>query len=154
VSFSFLLIFALATFFFLLCLFELLTNERSSATSRRAPSPESPQPFANFRPASTSLFPVIPGQREALTAHDLLPYLRTFNKAPPAPSGTLRVWSSQRRAVRETKMTSPTPLPSTLILRFNIPDILVAFVIVENQAPDRPLIIENVNCFGPREQVR
>jgi hypothetical protein len=49
---------------------------------------------------------------------------------------------------------SSTPLPPTLILRFDIPDILVAFVVAENQAPDQPLIIENVNCFGPREEVR
>jgi hypothetical protein len=119
--------------------------------NRRHPSPESPQPFPHFRPTTTSLFPEIPGERAALTAEGLIAYIRAFNRAPPVPSATIRLWS-QSRPKYGAPATEALLIRGLVKLRLLLPEVVVVYITLDNIANEQ-LIVESVTCFGPREQV-
>ncbi|KAF5389434.1 hypothetical protein D9757_004310 [Collybiopsis confluens] len=116
---------------------------RENRKRRRAPSPESPQPYTGVaEDQDCSLFPLSKQDVVALKRQDLIEYVREFNKGPV--SGKLGIWQATRSASREIKNPG--------ILRFSVKDVLTAYLTVSCCGDDPALLVENVTAFGPREK--
>ncbi|KAG7099390.1 hypothetical protein E1B28_001244 [Marasmius oreades] len=114
---------------------------RENRKRRRAPSPESPQPYVAPDNLGASLFPPPTTDVTPLKAAELFDYIHHFNREH---SCTVHIWRPMRTCSSDT-----VDRPTTL--RFCIRDILTAFITV-NQLDDTTLITESVAVFGPREQ--
>ncbi|KAJ8084206.1 hypothetical protein PM082_002973 [Marasmius tenuissimus] len=115
---------------------------RENRKRRRAPSPESPQPYVTPNNQGASLFPPPTGDEAALKACDLFDYIRRFNREHPHK---LYIWKPTRT------WGSPDVVDRPTTLRFCIKDIFTAHLTVD-QSKDTTLITESVTVFGPREK--
>ncbi|KAF9270394.1 hypothetical protein L218DRAFT_952526 [Marasmius fiardii PR-910] len=115
---------------------------RENRKRRRAPSPESPQPYVAPDNQGASLFPPPTTDETALKAADLFDYIRRFNREH---SCTVHLWKPTRT------WSSPEIVDCPATLRFCIKDILTAYITV-NQSHDATLAAESVAVFGPREK--
>ncbi|KAK1223800.1 hypothetical protein PQX77_013324 [Marasmius sp. AFHP31] len=115
---------------------------RENRKRRRAPSPESPQPYVTPNNQGASLFPPPTGDEAALKACDLFDYIRRFNREHPHK---LHIWKPTRT------WGSPDVVDRPTTLRFCIKDIFTAHLTVD-QSKDTTLITESVTVFGPREK--
>jgi len=121
----------------LLWFFSSARGLNNANSYRRSPSPGSPQPYVAVERKSTSLFPLMEDGVEPLRAEGLGKYIRDFNRSSQCK---LRLW-------RKTRGTPPTDQPT--VLRFEIPDVLTAYLSVCS----RTVICESVTFFAPRERV-
>ncbi|RXW12391.1 hypothetical protein EST38_g13462 [Candolleomyces aberdarensis] len=114
---------------------------RDSRKGRRAPSPESPKPYVPADRARTSFFR-LPDSDPAppLYAEDLVRYAREFNKTQQ--SCRLHIWE-KTRGRRED---------ASRILRFTIPDVLIAYLTLGYSSADKTAIVQMLSAFGPRER--
>ncbi|KAJ3545462.1 hypothetical protein NM688_g5624 [Phlebia brevispora] len=120
-----------------------LGNKRRNLKRTRLPSPESPQPFRAFQPKSTSLsFP--PQADPPLRKEALVKYIKEFNRK--RTGSRLHVWCASSRP-------HDGELPSPLVIRFTIRDVVVVYLTLGFVAPDSTIIVEGATAFGPREKV-
>jgi hypothetical protein len=112
------------------------------SNSRHAPIPDSPQPFIQMKPKSSSLFPTLSDEPSPIRIDDLTDYLREFNKAHEE---SIRIWHRNRAS---KSLTSP------IVLRYSITDVLISFVTVTYQPDDPVLVVESFSASGSRENVR
>jgi hypothetical protein len=108
---------------------------------RRSPSPESPQPYVALKRKDTSLFPPVDDGAEPLCAEGLVNYIRDFNRINKCK---LHLW-------RKTRVAPLVDQPT--VLRFGIPDVLIAYLSLVYTPMDSILICESVTFFAPREKV-
>jgi hypothetical protein len=111
---------------------------RMTNVYRRPPSAESPEPYVAVERRRKSLFPELEAGTEPLRAEGLEAYIGLFNGTSECK---MHLW-------RKTRGTPLTEQP--IILRFMVPDVLVAYVSVVS---DGVLLSESVTFFGPRERV-
>ncbi|KAF8070277.1 hypothetical protein FPV67DRAFT_1486807 [Lyophyllum atratum] len=112
---------------------------RENRKRRRAPSPESPQPYVGLEAKTTSLFPLTEHDAGALKFEGLSEYIKDFNKTHESK---LHLWRRTRGADQSSR-----------IVRFTTPDVLTAYLTLE-VATNGVLMIESLATFGPRERVR
>ncbi|TFK54049.1 hypothetical protein OE88DRAFT_1624438 [Heliocybe sulcata] len=117
---------------------------RENRKRRRAPSPESPQPYHSFQPKSTFLFPVLEHETTPLKVDDLASYIRDFNRTPEHTHCKLHIWTPTGNKIQ--KIGNPA------IVRFTIRDVLTAYVTAAHDPDTRVLAVETVTAFGPREK--
>jgi len=117
---------------------------RENRKRRRAPSPESPQPYHTFQSKSTSLFPLLETESTPLKVDDLASYIREFNLNPDHSQCKLHIWSPVRSGNK--KIGNPA------VVRFSIRDVLTAYVTTSYDPDTRVLVVETVTAFGPREK--
>ena len=124
------------------------------AADRRSSTPESPRPYPSFHPRTASLFPSPEPSSPPLSIAGVPDYIRQFNAAP-SREARLHIWLSGPKEPRDLRVP--------LLLRFVIPDVLKAFIVLghyedpkedrSQKYDDRPLLIETVTAFGARERV-
>ncbi|KAJ2936552.1 hypothetical protein H1R20_g539, partial [Candolleomyces eurysporus] len=104
---------------------------RDSRKGRRAPSPESPKPYVPADRARTSFFR-LPDSDPAppLYAEDLVRYAREFNKTQQ--SCRLHIWEKTRGRREDAPR----------ILRFTIPDVLIAYLTLGYSSSDKTAIVQ------------
>ncbi|KAG6857268.1 hypothetical protein H0H87_007101 [Tephrocybe sp. NHM501043] len=107
---------------------------RESRKRRRAPSPESPQPYVVVEERTTSLFPE--DDSHPLQFEGLAGYIREFNRTNKS---RLHLW-------RRTRGDDQ----STTVLRYMCPDVLTAYLTLVGRTG--ALVTESVATFGPRER--
>ncbi|OAX40844.1 hypothetical protein K503DRAFT_736767 [Rhizopogon vinicolor AM-OR11-026] len=146
-----------------------LSLQRDSGKQRKQPlSPVgSPQPYIPPPPRTSSSFPPAEDEPPSLRAEGLVEYIREFNKggfgdsklpgSPHAgvsfqPKCRLYMWSRTRPPQFDQAMNGSRPnLPSPVVLRFTIEDVLTAYVSLVFDRFEDPLLVESVTVFGPRE---
>ncbi|KIK67091.1 hypothetical protein GYMLUDRAFT_37131 [Collybiopsis luxurians FD-317 M1] len=121
-----------------------ITNNvrRENRKRRRAPSPESPQPYIVPDSQSSGLFPSSKENMTPLKSHEFMDYIRQFNKEHSLCK--LGIWQAIR--------SSSKGLKNPAILRFSIKDVMTAYLTVSYTASEPALCVENVTAFGPREK--
>lgn len=92
-----------------------------------------------------SLFPQNDKHTAQLTVEGLPVYVQEFNQANIVHNAKLRVW-------RSTKRTTKT-LHSPVTLRYDVLNVLSAYVVVGFAHKEDTLHVESVMMFGPREKV-
>lgn len=115
----------------------------TSRPARRAPSPDSPQPYRSFQPKA-SPFPPDDTASAPLQLRGLVEYIQSFNKEKPF---RLHIWTATPRPAGQE-------LPSPLIVRFTIRDVVTVFLSIGSVPPDGTIVVEGATAFGPREKVR
>ncbi|KAF5325708.1 hypothetical protein D9611_000165 [Ephemerocybe angulata] len=114
---------------------------RDNRKRRRAPSPESPKPYVPADRTRTSFFRAQDAEpAPVLYAEGLVQYAREFNKTQE--TCRLHIWEKTRDR-REDKPR---------MLRFSIPDVLVAYLSLGYSSSDKAAIVHLVTVFGPREK--
>ncbi|KAF8235087.1 hypothetical protein L208DRAFT_1258680 [Tricholoma matsutake] len=114
---------------------------RENRKRRRAPSPESPQPYVAHEGKSASLFPLEDMNAEPLRTEELVNYIRDFNRTSKCK---LQLW-------RKTRVAPLLVNPPT-VLRFGIPDVLIGYLSLVYTPTDSILVCESVTFFAPRER--
>ncbi|KAK7058805.1 hypothetical protein VNI00_001429 [Paramarasmius palmivorus] len=115
---------------------------RENRKRRRAPSPESPQPYIALDNRNVSLFPHT--DEAPLKASELFEYIPRFNKEHQC---TVHIWKPTRSWGQPGKVDRPATL------RFFIKDIFTAYITVDHTEEDPRLVVESITVFGPREGV-
>ena len=104
------------------------------AADRRSSTPESPRPYPSFHPRTASLFPSPEPSDPPLSIAGVPDYIRQFNAAP-SREARLHIWLSGPKEPRDLRVP--------LLLRFVIPDVLKAFIVLaEDQEPSDELASE------------
>jgi hypothetical protein len=139
--------------------------EPNNERNRRTPSPASPKPYVSFQTSSSrSLFPPSsepPYDQAPLRVHALRDFIREFNAAHAENGCRMHIYLRQGASAAGAH----DALPSPIVLRFEIREIVVVFLTLVHDADadamsvsgdvdDGVLVVETVNAFGPREQVR
>ncbi|KAG8213787.1 hypothetical protein J3R82DRAFT_10499 [Butyriboletus roseoflavus] len=127
----------------------------------------SPQPYVPQPPRSSSLFASAEDDPPPMRAESLLEFVREFNRGNvgEVKSSTgackLAIWSRTKAIRDELKAASSRNanggahagrLTSPVVLRFMIPDVLVAYISLIFTELESPLVVESVAAFGPRER--
>ncbi|KAF5386051.1 hypothetical protein D9615_002429 [Tricholomella constricta] len=110
---------------------------RENRKRRRAPSPESPQPYIGQEDKTTSLFPANEDEGP-LKFEGLSSYIQDFNSKH---EWKLHLWRRTRGLADQ----------ATTILRFTIPDVLTAYITLV-VATNGVLLTESLTTFSPREK--
>jgi hypothetical protein len=111
-----------------------------TALVRRAPSPDSPKPYDGHELKTTSMFPIAKSAEVALRIDGLVEFIRDFNRSH---SCKLHIWTPTRSTPKDR---------SPVIVRFSIPNILVAYSSLAYEG-DGTLVVESLTASGPREEV-
>lgn len=74
----------------------------------------------------------------------LVEYIRAYNKAHPF---RLHIWTA-------TPRTAGQKLPSEVIVRFTIRDVVTVYLTLGSIPPEGVIVVEGATAFGPREKVR
>ncbi|EKM54040.1 uncharacterized protein PHACADRAFT_29309 [Phanerochaete carnosa HHB-10118-sp] len=117
-------------------------HPRRNLKHNRQPSPDSPQPYRTLQP-KTSLFP--PDDAAAptpLRVDDLVHYIRSYNTTN---AHRLHVWTATPRPSRLN-------LPSELMVRFTIRDVVTVYLTLGSMPPESTIVVEGATAFGPREK--
>ncbi|OCH91817.1 hypothetical protein OBBRIDRAFT_774575 [Obba rivulosa] len=115
-------------------------RRRGNNKRKRAPSPESPQPYRPFEPKSSVIFPPLDEAATPLQLDGLPDFLKEFNR--PDKICKLRIYSPGRTG----------PLRCPVVLRFTIRDVAIIYLTLDRSFSSPSLIIESAIAFGPREQ--
>ncbi|ESK98370.1 hypothetical protein Moror_120 [Moniliophthora roreri MCA 2997] len=113
---------------------------RENRKRRRAPSPESPQPYVALDNRNISLFPHT--DEMPLKASELFEYIPRFNKEH---SCSVHIWKPTRT------WSPPNVVDRPAMLRFFIKDIFTAYITIDHSSENPTLVVESVTVFGPRE---
>lgn len=119
----------------------ILRQGRYGHLCRRPPSPESPQPYVSFQPKTASSFPISVDDPPPLQVNGLPDYIRNFNQIKPYKLHIL------------SRIKGSTTLSNPVVVRFTIPDVLIAFITLSHSDTNPVLITQTVTAFGPRERV-
>ena len=85
-----------------------------------------------------------------LRIDDLPSYIREFNKTHQMK---LHIWSRNSHRDFSNSLSAPSGISNPTIVRFQIPDVLTAFITLGYTKSDPVLIVQIVTAFGPREKV-
>lgn len=97
------------------------------------------------------MFPLPLHPSEAVSADGLVAYIRALNRE--STTTKLHIWrppnpSRNAGAAKRVECT----FSDVVVLRLCVQDVLLAFITLENVSNERPLVVESVVCFGPREK--
>ncbi|KAL0956079.1 hypothetical protein HGRIS_002248 [Hohenbuehelia grisea] len=122
---------------------ELSANPRRERRKRqRSPSPASPQPYIQPRRETTSMFSSCDEDRLPLRVDDLDRFIKEFNQSHKCK---LHIWLGTLAETRHR---------SVFVLRFLIPDVLVAYATVNaaDANSEGALVTESITVFSPMEK--